>query len=676
MAGTVTIDGIAVPIDGQRNLLEMVRQAGIDLPTFCYHSELSVYGACRMCVVEDGRGAVLSSCSTPPADGMAIRTNTPRLLHIRKMMLELLLANHDRDCTTCPRNGKCKLQELAARFGIDRVRFPSAKKVAPLDLSSPSLVRDPNKCILCGDCVRMCAEVQDVGAIDLAYRGAKALVTPAYNRGLGEVNCVHCGQCATVCPTGALTVRPEVQQVYRALRDPQKHVVVQVAPAVRVAIGEEFGLRPGEISTGQMVAAIRRLGFARVFDTSFSADLTTIEETNEFIGRVLQGHRLPLFTSCCPAWVKLVEQSYPDKLEHLSSCRSPQQMFGSVIKRHYAARQNIAPQDIYAVSVMPCTAKKFEAQRPEFALGEGAERVRDVDAVLTTQELAHMIKAAGIVFTELAEESFDSPFGFATGAGVLFGASGGVATAVVREATYQLTQQRVIDVPLSPVPSLPGVSAAQLTLGEHTVRLAVVSGLGNARRLVEAMDRGEVAYDIVEVMACPGGCAGGAGQPTPNQTPQRLARARGLRAADVRQQVRLAQDNPLVLGLYHQWLERPNSDEAHHALHTRYVSRRRVAPAVEPLDQQERPAAQIQVCVGTSCYLRGARDILRRLSEEIEARGLESAVDLRAAFCLEQCDRGPNVRINGCERCGVTPEQAPELLRQALGETLAESAPA
>jgi NADH-quinone oxidoreductase subunit G len=660
MLGTVTIDGIKVPMHGQRNVLEMVREAGIDLPTFCYHSELSVYGACRMCVVEDARGAVLSSCSTPPADGMVVRTNTPRLMHIRKMMLELILANHDRDCTTCVKNGQCKLQDLCARFGVDKVRFPARERTEALDLSTPSLVRDNNKCILCGDCVRMCSEVQGIGAIDFAYRGAKARVTPAYNRGLGEVNCVNCGQCVAVCPTGALTVRQEIDEVYAALRDPKKQVVVQVAPAVRVAIGEAFGMEPGAISTGQMVAAIKRLGFNQVFDTTFTADLTTVEETGEFINRVLSGERLPQFTSCCPAWVKCAEQYYPEKLNQLSSCRSPQAMFGSLLKKYYTKQQNIAPTDLFVVSVMPCTAKKFEAQRPEFTTDDQ----RDVDAVLTTQELASMIKSAGIMFKELEEEAFDSPFGFGTGAGVIYGMTGGVATAVVREATYILTKERVTDVDLQPVENLPGVRAAELKLGERTVRLAVVSGLGNARRMVAAMDKGEVQYDIVEVMACPGGCAGGGGQPLPNEMPQRLARAKGLRTADRRTGIRLAQDNLLIKDLYREWLDKPNSETAHHALHTTYGHRRRILGEVTV--DQHAPSVQVKVCVGTSCYLRGARDILRRFSDEIEARKLEDTVDLGAAFCLEHCDSGPNVQINGYEYHNVREQDVPELLRRAV----------
>ena len=680
MAGFVTIDGIKVPINGQRNLLEMVREVGIDLPTFCYHSELSAYGACRMCVVEDARGAVIASCSTTPADGMEIRTSTPRLMHIRRMMLELILANHDRECTSCSQNLHCRLQELCARFGVDKVRFPARQEHVPLDLTSTGLVRDPNKCILCGDCVRMCAEVQGIGAIDIAYRGSRARVTPAYNRGLGEGNCVNCGQCAAVCPTAAITVRSESEPVWAALRDPQKHVVAQVAPAVRVAIGEEFGLPAGQVSTGKLVTAIRRLGFDKVFDTCFTADLTTVEETNEFLGRLQSGGPLPLFTVCCPAWVKCVEQYYPHRKPQLSSCRSPQQMFGSMLKEYYPETEPLDGKELFVVSIMPCTAKKFEARRPEFGDGLKAHRsgqamglagddgMRDVDAVLTTQELAAMLRAAGIAFADLRDDDFDQPFGFASGAGVIFGQSGGVATAVAREAAFIVDQQRLTDVPFEPAPDLPGVRQAAVTVGGREVRVAVVSGLGNARNLIAALDRGDVAYDIIEVMACTDGCVGGGGQPTPNACKERSLRAQGLRSADVANAVRLAGENTQVQELYRRWLVSPNSETAHHVLHTSYGHRRRVGPLPAEVTVDPQAVAHITVCVGTSCYLRGARDVLRRFSEEIEARGLEDAVELKASFCLERCDRGPNVVVNGQAISHVREEQVPELLTRALEE--------
>jgi len=458
-------------------------------------------------------------------------------------------------------------------------------------------------------------------------------------------------------------VRPETDQVWAAIRDPKKQVVVQIAPAVRVAVGEEFGMKPGKISTGKIVAALKKLGFDHVFDTCFTADLTTIEETNEFLGRFLSGQRLPQFTSCCPAWVMCVEQYYPEKVNQLSSCRSPQQMFGSLLKRYYAKERGIDKSDLYVVSVMPCTAKKFEAQRPEFS----KDGVRDVDAVITTQELARMIKAAGVVFEALEEEAFDSPFSFATGAGVIYGYTGGVATAVVREAAAIVTKERVMEVELQPVEGLPGVRSADVTLGEHTVRLAVVSGLGAARDLLAAMDKGAVAYDIVEVMSCPGGCAGGGGQPTPNETEQRLARTKGLRNADKRQQIRLAQENPLMGELYRRWLDKPNSHMAHAALHTTYGHRRRIGGnGHEDFPKPEFASTEVKVCVGSNCYNKGSRHLLKRFAEEISSRGLSEVVDLRAVFCMEECDRGPGVTINGREFFGVTPDDVPHILLEVV----------
>jgi NADH-quinone oxidoreductase subunit G len=668
MPGTVIVDGKPTPIEGEKNLLELVRKTGVDLPTFCYVSELSVYGACRMCLVEDGRGMLQPACSVAPQDGMDIKTNSPRVQRSRRMMLELLLANHDRDCTVCPRNGKCKLQELCTRFGVNKVRFPAREKMLPLDESTPSLVRDPNKCILCGDCVRMCSEVQGIGSIDFAYRGCNAQVLPAFGKGLGEVNCVNCGQCVAICPTGSLTVRSETDKVWKALRDSKRKTVVQMAPAVRVAIGEEFGFAPGAITTGKAVAALRRLGFDQIYDTSFAADLTTMEETTEFITRLLNKDRLPQFTSCCPAWVKTVEQYYPAKMEQLSSCRSPQQMFGSLVKKYYARDEKLAPADIYFVSVMPCTAKKFEAGRPEFTTGD----VRDVDAVLTTQELASMIKEAGIDFADIEEEAFDTPFGFATGGGVIFGASGGVATAVVRQAALQLDNQRVTFVDYQPVEGQNGVYAAEVTVAGNPVRIAIVSGLGNARRLVEAMDRGEVAFDIVEVMACPGGCAGGGGQPFPNETPQRRQRTKGLKSADVRQQIRVAQDNPIIAEAYRKWLGRPNSHKAHESLHTHYAARRRIeSDEMEVIQQSEETLfepVEISVCVGRNCYHRGSREVLQRITDEVQARNLGKRINLHAVFCFENCSKGPTVHVDGRELCGVQAEDVEHLLDEAIAE--------
>ncbi|MHB1415442.1 MAG: NADH-dependent [FeFe] hydrogenase, group A6 [Chloroflexota bacterium] len=660
---TMTIDGVSVPLNGARNLLEMIRAQGIDLPTFCYHSELSVYGACRMCLVEEEKMGLIAACSTPPQAGMVIRTTTPRVQRVRRTMLELLLANHNRDCTVCEKNGSCRLQELCQRFGVNRVRFPSTEREEEKDVSAAGIVRDPTKCILCGDCVRVCAEVQGIGAIDFAYRGAKARVAPAFEKNLAEVDCVNCGQCVAVCPTGALTVKSQIEKVWDALQDEKRRVVVQVAPAVRVAIGEAFGLAPGEISTGKLVAALKRLGFAGVFDTSFAADLTTIEETNEFLTRVAADDRLPLFTSCCPAWVRCVEQYYPERLNNLSSCRSPQQMFGSLMKKHYAPEIGLEAADLFVVSLMPCTAKKFEAGREEFT----TDGDPDVDAVISTQEIARMIKEVGILFSSLEEESFDTPFGFATGAGVIFGASGGVATSVLRTAYELVTGQPVTDVEFTPAANLHGVREASVSLGDIPCRVAVVSGLGNARKLMAALDRGEAAYDMVEVMACPGGCAGGGGQPLPNDTRARQARANGLQTADKRQQIRRAQDNPLVQQIYRRWLGKPNSHQAHESLHTAYGSRRRIQGEEIDLGTTQ-PAVDVSVCVGTSCYARGSCQVLQTLMSAAEQQGVADRINFKATFCLESCDKGPTVQVGDRVLHGVSVNDVPRLLDEILAD--------
>ncbi|HOG53189.1 MAG TPA: [FeFe] hydrogenase, group A, partial [Bacillota bacterium] len=432
--GFVTVDNVKIPLEGEESLLKVVRKAGIDLPTFCYHSQLSVYGACRMCVVEVDRMGVVASCSVPPQDGMNVKTNTERLRKIRRTILELLLANHDRECTTCGKSSQCKLQELSERFAVSTLRFGHGDKRFPIDASTPAIVRDPNKCILCGDCVRMCAEVQGVGILDFSFRGSKSTVGPAFGKNLNEVDCVQCGQCTTVCPTGALMVKSVTSEVWKALDDANKKVIVQIAPAVRVALGEEFGMAPGAIVTGKIVAALRRLGFDQVYDTSFTADLTIIEEGNEFIGRVRNGGVLPQFTSCCPGWVKYVEQYHPELIPNISSCKSPQQMFGSVAKRYLAKDLGWKPEDVVVVSIMPCTAKKFEAQRPEFV----HDGVPDVDYVLSTRELARMIKEAGFSWDDLEVESFDLPLGLGSGAGMIFGNTGGVTEAVLRSAQQLL----------------------------------------------------------------------------------------------------------------------------------------------------------------------------------------------------------------------------------------------
>ncbi|WP_027718652.1 NADH-dependent [FeFe] hydrogenase, group A6 [Desulfovirgula thermocuniculi] len=661
--GKVTVDGHVVEINDARNILEVVRRAGVKLPTFCYHSELSVYGACRMCMVEvEGRGLV-ASCSTPPEDGMVIHTNTSRTRRLRRMIIELLLANHERECTSCERSGSCKLQQLARQMGVTKVRFGQRDKKLPVDDSSPAIVKNPNKCILCGDCVRMCKEIQGLGVWDFAFRGSKTQVTTAFNKPLAEVACVNCGQCVAVCPTGALTVKSEVDRVWEAIQDPHKVVVVQVAPAVRVAIGEEFGLLPGEKATGQLVAALKKLGFDRVFDTLFAADMTTTEEALELLDRLAKGGRLPLFTSCCPAWVKYAEQFHADLLGNLSTCRSPQQMFGSLVKKFYAREIGKSPRDVVCVSVMPCTAKKFEARRPEFT----TDGVPDVDFVLTTVELAQMIKEAGIVFNELEPEVFDSPLGMGSGAAVIYGASGGVMESVVRFVSAHLTGSDVGRVDFCPVRGMQGIKEAELEIGGQTLKMAVVHGLANAEKLIGRIKSGDAFYHAVEVMACPGGCLGGGGQPYPNSTAARLGRMKGLYALDRAEQLHRPQDNIFVSRAYEKWFGGPANANTHHSLHTHYYPRRRISgKPVEVTEHREGRPVEVSVCVGTNCYLKGSYDILNRFIELARQMGLTDYVQLRGTFCLECCDRGVSIKVNDEIITGVTLDNAEEVFKNQI----------
>ena len=653
MSGTITVNGKAVAINGERNLLEVIRKAGIDLPTFCYHSELSVYGACRMCLVEDDKGMLLAACSTPAADGMQITTNSARVQNIRKMVLELLLANHHRDCTTCERSAKCKLQDLATRMGVREVRFGEKDVLEPKDDSSRSIVRDPNKCILCGDCVRMCQEVQGLGVLTFAGRGSKVRVRPAFGKSIADVECVNCGQCVAVCPTGALTVKSEIPAVWQAIQDPAKTVIVQIAPAVRVALGEEFGLPAGESTTGKLAAALRMVGVDKVFDTCFTADLTIWEEATEFLNRVGTGGPLPIITSCCPAWVAYAERYCPDLLDNLSTCKSPQQMFGALAKRYYADKIGVKPEDLYVVSIMPCTAKKFEARRPEFT----NEGVPDVDAVLTTQEAATLLRQAGINFEEVPVESLDMPFGFVSGGAEIFGASGGVAEAALRLAVEKLEKRTLENVDFVPVRGMQGIKEATLEVAGMPVTVAVANGLGNARKLIDKIRKGEATYHLVEVMACPGGCVGGGGQPYPNDMPQRLARSKGLYQLDKANPLKKSQDNPTIISLYAEWLGKPGGHESHESLHTSYGSRKRIkgesigeAGANGHLD--------VSVCIGTSCFLRGSYELLQSLVAEADKRGVRDKVNFRATFCMENCGHGPSVTVAGRKVKGVKPTEA------------------
>ena len=638
---SITVNGITVPIEGERNLLELIRKSGIEIPTFCYHSDLSVYGACRLCLVDiEGRG-IQASCSTPPRAGMVVRTHTEEIRKIRKIAVELILANHDMTCPTCEKSDACKLRSLAAQLGIEDIRFQQEIKNTPRDFSSPSLVRDPDKCVLCGDCVRYCAEVQSIGAIDFAYRGKHCSVQPAFGLDLADVECVGCGQCVAVCPTGALTIRSETDRVWKALEDPQITVVAQVAPAVRVALGELFGMTPGELTTGKITAAMRRLGFDQVYDTAFSADLTVIEEANEFLKRRGKGEKLPIFTSCCPAWVQFAEQYYPDLLPKLSSCKSPQQMFGALAKEQLPDMLKITPERLFVVSVMPCTAKKSEAARSEFV----HDGQREVDAVISTQELGKMIKETGLKYRELEPEAMDMPFGLATGAGVIFGKSGGVSEAVLRYAAEKLGGSPLLDVDFTAFEGS-GIRQAEVNLGEMALKIAVVHGLKNARRAADLIQSGKVDWDIVEVMACPGGCIGGAGQPVPQQHNAISCRCQGIQNADSTSPLSSAEQNPFIQQIYKDLLELPGSQAAHGMLHRKFKSRKRTVNDAIALFSGDNPSVEVKVCVGTGCYLQGAQDLLKSLMKTIEGKAWKDQVKIEATFCMERCHTAPNAKVN------------------------------
>lgn len=560
--GYMTIDGRTVEFTDEPNVLAVIRKADIDIPTLCYHSELSVYGACRLCTVENERGKTFASCSEPPRDGMIVYTNTPRLMKYRKLILELLLAAHCRDCTTCIKSGECQLQSLAHRMGVGNIRFENTKEQHPLDFSSPSIVRDPNKCILCGDCVRMCDNVQSVNAIDFAYRGTRALVTPAFNKKIAETDCVNCGQCRVVCPTGAISIHTNTDTIWDLLADKNTKVVAQIAPAVRVAVGDRFGLPKGENVMGKLVNVLHRLGFDEVYDTSYGADLTVIEESEELMNRLESGENLPLFTSCCPAWVKFCEERYPDLAKNLSTCRSPQQMFGAVVREYYKDPEKSGGKRIVSVSIMPCTAKKEEILRPEST----TNGKQDIDYVLTTTELISMIRKAGIRFENLEIEATDMPFGIGSGAGVIFGVTGGVTEAVLRRLREGHNRVEMEKIKFSGVRGEEGLKEVEFDYNGRTIRAAVVSGLGNANSLMKRIQKGEAQYDFVEVMACRRGCIMGGGQPVPVDPESRIARSKGIYDTDINTQIKKSNENPLVQSLYDGLLK----DKTHELLHRNF----------------------------------------------------------------------------------------------------------
>ena len=557
--GTITINGKKVEFTDEKNVLTIIRKAGIDMPTLCYHSELSTFGACRLCTVENDRGQCFASCSEEPRDGMVIYTHTERLRRHRKLIVELLLAAHCRDCTTCMKSGECVLQDLAHKMGVREVRFQDYKEHKPVDYSSPSIVRDPNKCILCGNCVRVCSEIQGVGVLGFAHRGTDAEVTPAFNKKLSQTACVSCGQCRVYCPTGALTIRTHLDEVYAALGDPNTRVIAQIAPAVRVAVGDAFGLPNGENAMGKTVAALHAMGFDEVFDTSYSADLTVMEESAEFLDRVRNGGKLPLLTSCCPAWVKFVDNEFPEMKENVSTCRSPQGMFSAVIKDYYRDPAHSEGKKTFVVSIMPCTAKKMEAVRPNsFTHGE-----QDTDIVLTTTELTRMIKNFGIAFDKIEPEACDMPFGLSSGGGVIFGVTGGVTEAVLRRLATDHNSATLNAIAACGIRGEEGIKEATIPYNGMDVNICVVSGLANARKVMEQVRFGEKQYHLIEVMACRRGCIMGGGQPIPAGPRHKAARAQGLYKADKDRILRKSDENPLMDVFYNGYFK----GKAHELLH-------------------------------------------------------------------------------------------------------------
>ena len=572
----ITIDGVNIQVEDNMTVLEAARLAGIEIPTLCYLKETNKIGACRICLVEvQGARGLQASCSYPVSEGLVVRTNTKKVLDARKATLELILSDHKKNCLSRSRNTDCELQALAEKMQIGDVIYQGNADVSnDIDDLSTSIVRDNSKCILCRRCVAACKNIQTVGAIDVAYRGMNSKVTPAFNKSLRDSNCVNCGQCVAVCPVGALTIKYDIDRVWEALQNPDLHVVVQTAPAVRAALGEEFNMPIGEAVTGKMAAALRRLGFDRVLDTNTGADFTIMEEGTEFIERLTKNENLPLITSCSPGWVKFLEHNFPDLIPNLSSAKSPMSMYGAIIKSYYAKEHGIDPEKIFVVSVMPCTAKKFECERPE--LGEDGHK--DVDAVITTVELAKMIKKAGIMFEKLPDESFDEPFGEATGAATIFGTTGGVMEAAIRTVSEILEGKTLDKIEYEEVRGNETIKEAELEIAGKKVKIAVVSGLGNARKLMEKVRSGEADYQFIEVMACPGGCVMGGGQPRRvvkerNGIDVRGARRNALYSEDKRLPLRKSHQNPYVKKVYDEFLGKPGSEMAHHLLHTHYQAR-------------------------------------------------------------------------------------------------------
>lgn len=571
----LTIDNQKITVDEGTTILQAAKTAGIDIPTLCFLKDINEVGDCRMCIVEvEGRKGFATSCIEKVQEGMIVHTHTPNVLEARRVILDLIISNHDKECLTCTRSGNCELQALAVKFNVLQVEFPGEKSKHKIDDASPSIVRDFNKCILCRRCVATCKNVQGIGAIDCINRGFDSCISTVGDNSLNDVNCTFCGQCIEACPTGALHEKENIKDVWAKLKDPDTYVIVQTAPSIRVALGEEFGTTIGTNVAGKMVTALKRLGFDKVFDTNTGADFTIMEEANEFVERFQKSEDLPMITSCCPAWVKFAETYYPEQLDYLSSCKSPHQMFGAILKSYYAKKEKINPEKICVVSVMPCIAKKYESSRPEMKV----EGLKDVDYVITTRELSRMIKQANIEFTQLEDTLFDNPMGEASGAGAIFGTTGGVMEAALRTAQDTITGKELKEIDFKEVRGDKGIKKATVNINGKDIKVVAVSGLKNAKTIMDEIKSGKADYHFVEIMACPGGCIMGGGQPIKNsktlsEVNVKKLRGEALYSIDEKSIIRKSHENPIIKTIYEEYLAEPGSYRAHKLLHTNYTKK-------------------------------------------------------------------------------------------------------